>query len=145
MLKGTPLVFALSNYSLSWFKLTSSRSLYMTIIIWIFARVLWKFQGNMKQSICQHDQGGFWFKGCCKTPPKYYKLHNTFICLETFVGDGLKSPLRDYKVDQVFYFFYFLATEMLIRFYLGVVAGASEALICGVPSLSISLKLWLDK
>ncbi|XP_050289637.1 anaphase-promoting complex subunit 6-like [Quercus robur] len=31
------------------------------------------------------------------------------------------------------------------KFYLGVVAGASEALICGVPSLSISLKLKKDK
>jgi len=30
----------------------------------------------------------------------------------------------------------------LIRFYSGVVAGAREALICGVPSLSISLN-WL--
>ena len=33
----------------------------------------------------------------------------------------------------------FLMTETLIRFYSGVVAGAREALICGVPSLSISL------
>lgn len=33
----------------------------------------------------------------------------------------------------------YLITEMSIRFYSGVVAGAREALICGVPSLSISL------
>lgn len=30
------------------------------------------------------------------------------------------------------------------RFYSGVVAGAREALICGVPSLSISLNWWID-
>ena len=138
--------FALSNYSWSWFKFTLATSLYIRQLL--YGSVLGFCESSkeyMKQSICQHDQDGFWFKGCCKTPPKYYKLQNTFICLETFVGDGLKSPLRDYKVDQVFYFFNFLVTEMLIRFYLGVVAGASEALIFGVPSLSMSLKLWLDK
>jgi len=43
------------------FKQTLARSLYKTIIICIYARVLTMFQGNMKQSI-QRDQGGFWRK-----------------------------------------------------------------------------------
>ena len=57
------------------------------------------------------------------------------------LGMASKALLGTIKLIRFFIFFYFLATEMLIRFYLGVVAGASEALICGVPSLSISLKL----
>ena len=102
--------FALSNYSWSWFKFTLATSLYIRQLL--YGSVLGFCESSkeyMKQSICQHDQDGFWFKGCCKTPPKYYKLQNTFICLETFVGDGLKSPLRDYKVDQVFFIFLFFS------------------------------------
>lgn len=49
------------------------------------------------------------------------------------------SPLRTWNFLEVNMYSILKST----RFYSGVVAGAREALICGVPSLSISLNWWV--